>query len=46
MGEYAWLLDAIGNPELQDCVENTQFGQNIGNSVDEWKKNHFDEEGA
>lgn len=46
MGEYAWMLDAIGNPELQECVENTQIGQNIGNSIDEWEKNHFDEEGA
>ena len=46
MGEYAWLLDAIDSPEIRDAIDNTQFGQNIGNSVDEWNKNHFDEEGA
>ena len=46
MGEYAWLLDAISSPEMHECVNNTQIGQHIGNSIDTWTEKHFDEEGA
>ena len=46
LGEYGFILEFIGNDDLDAFLTSTDVGVNTCNAIDKWEQNHFDEEEA